>query len=75
MDGPDRTAPSSVTFREVVPLPVPAHRVIAVDILGFGESPAPEGCEYRLEDHVDSLDATIRSLNLREPSTLVGHSL
>jgi len=68
-------ASSSVTFREVVPLLVPGHRVIAVDILGFGESPAPEGCEYRLEDHVDSLDATIRSLKLREPIILVGHSL
>ena len=68
-------ASSSVTFKEVVPLLAPRHRVIAVDILGFGESPAPEGCEYRLEDHVESLDATIRSLKLREPFTLVGHSL
>ncbi|TFC80741.1 alpha/beta fold hydrolase [Cryobacterium sp. TmT2-59] len=68
-------ASSSETFREVVPLLVRSHRVIALDILGFGKSPAPDGCEYRLEDHVDALAATIRSLKLREPFMLVGHSL
>ncbi|KFF58890.1 esterase [Cryobacterium sp. MLB-32] len=68
-------ASSSVTFQEVIPLLSSQHRVIAIDILGFGQSPAPEGCEYRLEDHVASLAATIRSLNLREPFVLVGHSL
>ena len=68
-------ASSSVTFYEVIPLLTPHHRVIAVDILGFGQSPAPDGCEYRLEDHVGALAATIRSLKLREPIVLVGHSL
>lgn len=68
-------ASSSVTFRQLIPLLVPKHRVIAIDILGFGQSPAPDDCEYTLEDHVDALEATIRSLKLREPFTLVGHSL
>lgn len=68
-------ASSSVTFQEVIPLLSPRHRVIAIDILGFGQSPAPEGCEYRLEDHVGALAATIRSLGLRTPFVLVGHSL
>ena len=68
-------ASSSVTFYAVIPLLTPNHRVIAVDILGFGQSPAPDGCEYRLEDHVGALAATIRSLKLREPFVLVGHSL
>jgi pimeloyl-ACP methyl ester carboxylesterase len=68
-------ASSSVTFRQLIPLLQPRHRVIAIDILGFGQSPAPVDCEYLLEDHVDALDATIRSLKLRAPFTLVGHSL
>ncbi|KGJ79629.1 esterase [Cryobacterium roopkundense] len=68
-------ASSSVTFQEVIPLLTPRHRVIAIDILGFGQSPAPDGCEYLLEDHVSSLAVTIRSLDLREPFVLVGHSL
>lgn len=68
-------ASSSVTFARVVPLLTPRHRVIAVDILGFGQSPAPADAEYTLEEHVAALDATIRSLKLREPVVLVGHSL
>ncbi|TDW29383.1 pimeloyl-ACP methyl ester carboxylesterase [Cryobacterium psychrophilum] len=68
-------ASSSVTFQDVIPLLVTQHRVIAIDILGFGESPAPDGCEYRLEDHVRALAATIRSLKIHEPFLLVGHSL
>jgi pimeloyl-ACP methyl ester carboxylesterase len=68
-------ASSSVTFAQLIPRLTPHYRVIAVDILGFGASPAPADCEYTLEDHVASLDATIRSLKLNEPFTLVGHSL
>lgn len=68
-------ASSSVTFQNLVPLLEPTHRVISVDILGFGRSPTPEGAEYTLEEHVAALRATLVALRLREPFTLVGHSL
>ncbi len=68
-------ASSSVTFHHLVPLLEPSHRCITIDILGFGDSPAPEGATYTLKEHVAALDRTIRSLGLREPFTLVGHSL
>ncbi|WP_431277785.1 alpha/beta fold hydrolase [Leifsonia poae] len=68
-------ASSSVTFQNLVPMLEPSHRVISIDILGFGRSPAPEDATYSLEEHVASLHATIRSLRLREPFVLVGHSL
>ena len=68
-------ASSSITFQELVPYLAPTHRVIAVDILGFGGSPHPEKSQYTIDDHVRSLDATIRSLRLRAPFVLVGHSL
>jgi len=68
-------ASTAVTFHKVVPRLVPGHRVIAVDILGHGASPAPAECEYTLDDHVAALAATIASLKLREPFILVGHSL
>jgi pimeloyl-ACP methyl ester carboxylesterase len=68
-------ASTSATFHKVVPLLAPRHRVIAIDILGHGGSPAPADCEYTLDDHVAALAATIRSLRLREPFVLVGHSL
>ncbi|HEV7812927.1 MAG TPA: alpha/beta hydrolase [Leifsonia sp.] len=68
-------ASSSVTFQNLVPLLEPRHRVISIDILGFGRSPAPADATYSLEEHVAALHATIRSLRLREPFALVGHSL
>ncbi|WP_141211204.1 alpha/beta fold hydrolase [Enemella dayhoffiae] len=35
-------ASSSVTFHHVIPLLECTHRCIAIDLPGFGESPAPE---------------------------------
>jgi pimeloyl-ACP methyl ester carboxylesterase len=68
-------ASSSVTFDRLVPLVTPYHRVIAIDLLGFGESPAPETAEYTIAEHAAALARTIASLKLREPFVLVGHSM
>jgi cis-3-alkyl-4-acyloxetan-2-one decarboxylase len=68
-------ASSSNSFHKLVPLIGETHRIIAIDLLGFGDSPAPESASYTIEEHVRSLDATIRSLRLRAPFILVGHSL
>ncbi|WP_223691294.1 alpha/beta fold hydrolase [Leifsonia poae] len=68
-------ASSSVTFQNLVPLLEPTHRVISIDILGFGRSPAPADSEYTMEEHVAALRATLRALRLHQPFVLVGHSL
>lgn len=68
-------ASSSTTFAKLLPLLSPHHRVIAIDLLGFGQSPAPLWADYTIEQHVAALERTIRSLRLREPFTLVGHSM
>ncbi|WP_224760496.1 alpha/beta fold hydrolase [Salinibacterium sp. ZJ450] len=68
-------ASSSVTFENLVPLLAPHHRVISIDVLGFGESPSPDEAAYTMEEHVEALDATIRSLKLKLRFVLVGHSL
>lgn len=68
-------ASSSVTFERLVPLVEPFHRVIAIDLLGFGESPAPEDAEYTIGEHAAALARTVKSLGLREPFVLIGHSL
>ncbi|MCR2762186.1 alpha/beta hydrolase [Microbacterium sp. zg.B48] len=68
-------ASSSVTFENVVPLIRSTHRVVAIDLLGFGGSPAPEGSTFTLEEHVDYLERTLRRLELRRPFVLVGHSM
>src|SRR6185295_7411703 len=68
-------ASSSVTWQNVVPLLEPRHRCIRIDLLGFGGSPAPADADYTLEEHVAAIARTIRSLRLREPFVLVGHSM
>lgn len=68
-------ASSSVTFDNLVPLLRDRHRVIAIDLLGFGRSPTPASAGYTLEEHVAAVKATLKSLRLRGPVTLVGHSL
>lgn len=68
-------ASSSVTFHHVIPLLERTHRCIAIDLLGFGESPAPEWADYTLADHVAASERTVASLRLREPFTVVGHSM
>lgn len=68
-------ASSSATFDLVVPLLRDNHRVISIDLLGFGQSPAPATASYTLEAHVVAVARTIRSLKLSGRATLVGHSL
>ena len=68
-------ASSSATFDLVVPLLRDNHRVISIDLLGFGQSPAPATASYTLEEHVVAVARTIRSLVLSGRATLVGHSL
>jgi len=68
-------ASSSATFKRVIPPLSQHYRCISIDLLGFGESPAPEGATYTIEEHVAAIHATIRSLRLRAPFILVGHSL
>jgi pimeloyl-ACP methyl ester carboxylesterase len=68
-------ASSSVTFANVVPLIRDRHRVISIDLLGFGESPAPEDATYTVEEHAAAVHRTLRSLKLRGPVVLVGHSM
>lgn len=68
-------ASSSATFDLVVPLLRDNHRVISIDLLGFGQSPAPATASYTLEEHVVAVARTIRSLKLSGRATLVGHSL
>ena len=68
-------ASSSVTFHNVLPLLERTHRCIAIDLLGFGESPAPAWANYTLADHAAAIERTVASLRLREPFTVVGHSM
>lgn len=68
-------ASSAATFKRLIPLLDNRYRCISIDLLGFGGSPAPEGANYTIEEHVAAIHETIRSLRLVAPFVLVGHSL
>jgi cis-3-alkyl-4-acyloxetan-2-one decarboxylase len=68
-------ASSSISFQQLVPLIGSKHRVIAIDLLGFGDSPVPASAKYTIEEHVTALHRAVRSLRLKAPFILVGHSL
>lgn len=68
-------ASSSVTFELLIPSLVDNHRAIAIDLLGFGESPSPKGAMYTIEEHVSVLAKAIDSLGIKGKFVLVGHSM
>lgn len=65
-------ASTAATFLHLTPLLTPSHRVISIELLGFGES--PDGTTYSIEEHVEWLERTIRSLKLKT-FTVIGHSM
>lgn len=51
------------------------RRVIAPDMLGYGESPKPLDIDYTIDDHVDALHYTLENMKLTKPFILVGYSM
>ena len=54
---------SSYIWRNIMPAVAGAHRAIAPDLIGYGQSGKPD-IEYRFADHVRYLDAFIEALKL-----------
>lgn len=50
-------------------------RLVALDLLGFGHSPAPNWQDYSVHDHARSIERTLTYLDVKPPYVLVGHSL
>lgn len=51
------------------------YRIIAFDLLGFGYSPAPKNVTYNYETHIASILETLDHLKIKQPVTIVGHSM
>jgi pimeloyl-ACP methyl ester carboxylesterase len=52
-----------------------AFRLVAFDLLGFGDSPKPAWASYDIDTHAKAVIANIRREYFGQPVLLVGHSL
>lgn len=50
-------------------------RIISVDLLGFGESPAPSWLTYNIRVQARSVMTTLLGRRIRRPLTIIGHSM
>jgi pimeloyl-ACP methyl ester carboxylesterase len=64
---------STYTWRHIAPQLAETHRVIAVDLKGFGQSDKPFDSRYSVFDQAELLTELIEEKDLRN-LTLVGHS-
>lgn len=51
------------------------YRVIAIDLLGFGNAPKPRYSTYGYQEHIAYLDVVFKQLKLDKPFILIGHSM
>ncbi len=65
---------SSHLWREVVPLVPEGHRVVVVDLLGFGRSDRPMGRELSLRAHAERVLALMDALRITR-AAIVGHDI
>lgn len=67
-------ASTAATFDLLVPLLTPNFRVVAVNLMGCGNSPAPD-IDYTVDQHVESIRRTLFRKGIFMPFTLIGHSM
>lgn len=69
-------AASSSTWTPLIKeLDTDSNRIIAIDLLGFGQSPKPVNCKYDINDHTEYVRRTINRLGIKRPFKIVGHSM
>lgn len=61
-------------WNEVVPLLPPGHRVVVVDLLGYGRSDRPAGARLDVDAHADRVLALLDLLGIGE-AAVIGHGL
>ncbi len=66
-------ASSSYTWHAIIPELAKNHRVIAIDLRGFGASDKPLDDHYSIEDQAEAVRAFIEQEDLRN-LTIIGHS-
>lgn len=51
------------------------HKLVLVDLLGFGESVAPDTIQYSVDDHVYAISHSLKKAGIKKPAYIVGHSM
>lgn len=64
---------STYSWRKVAPILAATHRVIAIDLKGFGRSAKPNGTKYTARDQARLVSRFLAAHDLQDV-TLVGHS-
>jgi pimeloyl-ACP methyl ester carboxylesterase len=67
-------ATTRLIWRRIVPLLAAERRVVAIDVPGFGASPAV-GDGFDLEQVADAIDDGLTTVGIDEPYDLAGHSM
>jgi cis-3-alkyl-4-acyloxetan-2-one decarboxylase len=66
---------SSEAWSNVVTLLKGSHRVIAFDLIGFGDAPKPDWINYDVDDHARAVIAAMDKAGITAPVVLAGHSM
>lgn len=66
---------SSKAWNNLTPLLPEGLRVIAVDLLGFGQSPKPSWIKYNAKTQARSVAQTLVKMKLSQQPIIIGHSL
>lgn len=66
---------SSRYWAKVTDLLEQDYKVIAIDLLGFGDSPKPRYSKYDYKAHIDAINKTLKDQGVAEPFILIGHSM
>ncbi|HVB30673.1 MAG TPA: alpha/beta fold hydrolase [Gemmatimonadaceae bacterium] len=61
-------------WNDVVPLLPPGHRIVVLDLLGYGRSDPPAADDLSVHGHADRVLALLDALGIRD-ALLVGHGL
>lgn len=65
---------SHTYWQPVISVLAETHRVIALDLLGYGDSPKPLNIAYSLDDHIGWVQRTLAELGVKD-FDIAGHSL
>jgi cis-3-alkyl-4-acyloxetan-2-one decarboxylase len=62
-------------WRTVIDTIGQGYRFVALDLLGFGQSPKPLDIDYTADEHALVIENTLREMGVDEPFLLAGYSL